>query len=106
MSELLLQLLATPQAPLIIQKAQAFLHNEHQKRQHFYEWVDEDKKAEFINGEVVVHSPALDRHNSAMLLLARLLSIHVDDRQLGKVRAEKALVELTRNSYDRTADAA
>ena len=100
MSELLLQLLDTPQAPLIIQKAQAFLHNEHQKRQHFYEWVDEDKKAEFINGEVVVHSPALDRHNSAMLLLARLLSIHVDDRQLGKVRAEKALVELTRNSYE------
>ena len=100
MSEPLLQLLDTPQAPLIIQKAQAFLHNEHQKRQHFYEWVDEDKKAEFINGEVVVHSPVLDRYNSAMLLLARLLSIHVDDRQLGKVRAEKALVELTRNSYE------
>ncbi len=100
MSELLLQLLDTPQAPLIIQKAQAFLHNEHQKRQAFYEWLDEDKKAEFINGEVVVHSPALDRHNSAMLLLARLLSIYVDDRQLGIVRAEKALVELTRNSYE------
>ncbi|MCY7358278.1 MAG: Uma2 family endonuclease [Rudanella sp.] len=101
MSELLFQLLDTPQAPLIIQKAQAFLHNEHQKRQAFYEWLDEDKKAEFINGEVVVHSPALDRrHNSAMLLLATLLRVYVDDRQLGIVRAEKALVELTRNSYE------
>jgi len=100
MSDLLLQLLDTPQAPLIIQKAQIFLHNEYQKRQAFYQWLDEDKKAEFINGEVVVHSPALDRHNSAMLLLATLLRVYVDDRRLGIVRAEKALVELTRNSYE------
>ncbi len=100
MSELLLQILDTPQAPLILQQAQAILNDEHQKRQAFYEWLDEDKKAEFINGEVVVHSPALDRHNSCMLLLARLLSIYVDDRGLGMVRAEKALIELTRNSYE------
>ncbi|WP_020598789.1 Uma2 family endonuclease [Spirosoma panaciterrae] len=100
MSELLLQILDTPQAPLILQKVQAILDEERHKRRAFYEWLDEDKKAEFINGEVVVHSPALDRHNSAMLLLARLLSIYVDDHQLGYVRAEKALVELTRNSYE------
>ncbi|GAB4034959.1 Uma2 family endonuclease [Spirosoma gilvum] len=100
MSELLLQILDTPQAPLILQKAQAILDEERHKRRAFYEWLDEDKKAEFINGEVVVHSPALDRHNSAMLLLATLLNVFVNDRQLGYVRAEKALVELTRNSYE------
>jgi len=100
MSELLLQILDTPQAPLILQQAQAILNDEHQKRQAFYEWLDEDKKAEFINGEVVVHSPALDRHNSCMLLLATLLNIYVNDRGLGMVRAEKALIELTRNSYE------
>ncbi|WP_338868000.1 Uma2 family endonuclease [Spirosoma sp. SC4-14] len=100
MSELLLQILDTPQAPLILQKVQAILDEERQKRHAFYEWLDEDKKAEFINGEVVVHSPALDRHNSAMLLLATLLNVYVNDRQLGYVRAEKALVELTRNSYE------
>ena len=100
MSNLLLHILDTPQAPLILQQAQAILNNEQQKRQAFYEWLDEDKKAEFINGEVVVHSPALDRHNSSMLLLARLLSFYVDDRELGYVRAEKALIELTRNSYE------
>lgn len=100
MSDLLLRILDTPQAPLILQQAQAILNNEHQKRQAFYEWLDEDKKAEFINGEIVVHSPALDRHNSAMLLLATLLSVYVNDRDLGYVRAEKALVELTRNSYE------
>ena len=100
MSDLLLQILDTPQAPLILQQEQAILNDESRKRQTFYEWLDEDKKAEFINGEIVVHSPDLDRHNSSMLLLARLLSFYVDDRQLGYVRAEKALVELTRNSYE------
>ncbi|WP_080060019.1 Uma2 family endonuclease [Spirosoma aerolatum] len=100
MSELLLQILDAPQAPLILQKVQAILDEERKKRYAFYEWLDEDKKAEFINGEVVVHSPALDRHNSAMLLLATLLTVYVNDRQLGYVRAEKALVELTRNSYE------
>ncbi len=100
MSDLLLQILDTPQAPLILQRAQAILHNEHQKRQAFYKWLDEDKKAEFINGEIVVHSPALARHNSAMLFLATLLNVYVNDHRLGIVRAEKALVELTRNSYE------
>lgn len=100
MSDLLLQILDTPLAPLILQQAQAILNDEHRKRQAFYEWLDEDKKAEFINGEIVVHSPAQDRHNSAMLLLATLLSVYVNDRQFGYVRAEKALIELTRNSYE------
>ena len=35
-----------------------------------------------------------------MLLLATLLNVYVNDQQLGIVRAEKALVELTRNSYE------
>lgn len=100
MSDLLLRILDTPQAPLILQQAQAILNDEHRKRQAFYEWLDEDKKAEFINGEIVVHSPALDRHNSAMLFLATLLNMYVNDQKLGFVRAEKALIELTRNSYE------
>lgn len=62
--------------------------------------MDDDVKAEFINGEVVVHSPALDRHNAAVLFLGSLLHAFVTDRNLGLVRAEKALVELTRNSYE------
>jgi hypothetical protein len=62
--------------------------------------------AEFINGEIVVHSPALEKHNAAVLRLGMLLSLFVDTRELGMVRIEKSLVELTRNRYDRTADAA
>jgi Uma2 family endonuclease len=100
MSELLYQLLETPKAPLIIQQALVILNSEHEKRQSFYQWLDDDMKAEFINGEIVVHSPALDRHTAAVINLTTLLDVYVSSREMGKVRSEKALVELTRNSYE------
>lgn len=100
MTELAAQLLESPKAPQIIQQVQAILNDEQTRRRAFYEWMDEDMKAEFINGEIVVHSPALEKHNAAVLRLGMLLSAFVDTRELGMVRVEKALVELTRNSYE------
>ncbi len=99
MTELAAQLLESPKAPQIIRQVQAILNDEHKRRQAFYEWMDDDMKAEFINGEVVVHSPALERHNAAVLRLGMLLNAFVDDRGMGMVRVEKALIELSRNSY-------
>ncbi len=98
MTELAAQLLESPKAPQIIQQVQAILNDEQTRRRAFYEWMDEDMKAEFINGEIVLHSPALEKHNAAVLRLGTLLSVYVDTRELGIVRVEKALVELTRNS--------
>ncbi|MEZ0487499.1 Uma2 family endonuclease [Fibrella aquatica] len=100
MTELLYQLLNTPKAPLIIQQALVILNNENEKRRSFYEWLDDDMKAEFINGEIVVHSPALNRHTEAVMNLSLLLNVFVTKQNLGLVRMEKALVELTRNSYE------
>ncbi|WP_375444047.1 hypothetical protein [uncultured Fibrella sp.] len=40
----------TPKAPLTIQQAMMILNNENEKRRAFYEWLDNDMKAEFING--------------------------------------------------------
>ncbi|WP_460909421.1 Uma2 family endonuclease [Spirosoma areae] len=100
MTELAAQLLESPKAPQIIQQVQAILNDEKNRRQAFYEWMDDDVKAEFINGEIVVHSPALHKHNAVVMLLGTLLSAFVNEREIGVVLVEKALVELTRNSYE------
>ncbi len=100
MNELAAQLLESPKAPQIIQQVQAILADEQNRRRAFYEWMDEDMKAEFINGEIVVHSPALHKHNSVVLFLGTLLNAFVTTRDIGVVTVEKALVELTRNSYE------
>ena len=100
MTELAAQLLESSQAPRIIRQVQAILNEEHNRRRAFYEWMDEDMKTEFINGEIVVHSPALDKHNLVVMHLGTLLNVFVSERELGAVRVEKALVELTRNSYE------
>lgn len=100
MTELAAQLLESPKAPQIIQQVQAILNDEQTRRQAFYEWMDEDMKAEFINGEIVVHSPALHKHNAVVLLLGTLMNAFVIEREMGIVVVEKALVELTRNSYE------
>lgn len=100
MTELAAQLLESSQAPRIIQQVQSILADEQNRRRAFYEWMDEDMKTEFINGEIVVHSPALDKHSSVVMLLGTLLNVFVNARNLGLVRVEKALVELARNSYE------
>jgi len=89
-----------PDAYLLVQKIQALLHQEHQKRQHFYEIIDENQKMEFINGEIVYHSPVMKRHNEATNYLMRLLSAFVDKNNLGFVGIEKILIALTRNDYE------
>ena len=60
----------------------------------------ENDKAEFINGEMVMHSPVKLRHNEAVRNLLVLLSIHVQQRDLGLVGFEKLLISLTRNDYE------
>jgi Uma2 family endonuclease len=86
--------------PKILTKMQDFLQTETKERIMFREKITEDDKAEFINGKIVMHSPASDGHNECVGLLQRSSSLFVDLHKLGKVRAEKALVEMTRNDYE------
>ncbi len=86
--------------PKILVTMQDFLQTETQERIAFREKITEDDKAEFINGKIVMHSPASDGHNESVGLIQRTSGLYVDLHDLGKVRAEKALVELTRNDYE------
>jgi Uma2 family endonuclease len=94
------QLLRSPRLPEVLRHLQAAARAEAKKRRYFYEVVTEQQKAEFINGEIVVHSPVKYQHNQASLRLAALLSAYVQRRNLGSVGHEKLLVTLTRNDYE------
>ena len=100
MSVSLNQILEMPNAAILAERLKSALEEEQQKRRHFYEIIEEDKKMEFINGEIIFQSPAKLRHTNSVKLLTILLSTFVVKHSLGFVGSEKMLISLTRNDYE------
>lgn len=100
MTKLLEPLIASPRLPSYVQQLQEVLSREATLRHKFYEEITEQQKAEFINGQVILHSPVRREHSVVSDLLFKLLSTFVDARELGWVGHEKLLVALTRNDYE------
>ncbi|MEM8583245.1 MAG: Uma2 family endonuclease [Bacteroidota bacterium] len=100
MESLIDQVLASPKAPSIIDELQVRMAEEKAKREAFYAWLDEDKKAEFVNGEVVVHSPVRKWHTLVTKRLLILLDLYVTINNLGFVGVEKTLIKLRRNDFE------
>lgn len=94
------KILERPDAPQQLERIQNALNDEHRRRLEFYEWVTEDMKAEFINGEIIIQSPVKRRHWKVSGLLSRLLSVFATVKNLGEVATEKAMISLTRNDYE------
>lgn len=59
-----------------------------------------EEKVEFIDGEVVMHSPAKNRHLDITGNIFSLLKTFVAIHQLGSVKSEKYLVVFPRNDYE------
>jgi Uma2 family endonuclease len=53
--------------------------------EEFLAWADEDTWAEWVDGEVIILSPASRRHQDLTIFLAASLRFFVDSRQLGLV---------------------
>lgn len=100
MSTVIEQLLQEPTLPSVLKRLQALLEAEQARRQYFYDVVTEEQKAEFINGEIVVHSPVKKQHADASSLLHNLLKNYVIVHELGFVGFEKILITLERNDYE------
>ncbi|MBC8161016.1 MAG: Uma2 family endonuclease [Roseiflexaceae bacterium] len=94
------QIIQSPRLPQYLVQLQDLLDGEHQRREEFIEHVTENQKAEFINGDTVVHSPVKLRHAEASLNLATMLRVYCSQRKLGLVAHEKLLISLTRNDYE------
>lgn len=93
-------ILEMPNAFLLVDAVQSKLRDEQKQRRHFYEIVEENKKMEFINGEIVFHSPVKLQHNRATKLFCKLLDTFVAKDNLGFVGIEKIMISLTRNDYE------
>lgn len=94
------KILASPDAFEQMEELNKALLEEKKRRHEFREWVSPAVKAEFINGEIVLHSPVKKRHFNVTDLLSRLLSIYASINKLGRVATEKAMISLTRNDYE------
>jgi Uma2 family endonuclease len=100
MSVELESLLRSPRLLEYLQELNRRAETEALARQKFFDDVSPNQKAEFINGEVVMHSPVRLKHNTACLKLSHLLDAYVSRHHLGHVGIEKLLVSLTRNDYE------
>jgi len=94
------EILSKPQAQLVVERVNEELVKERQKGQEFYDLVHDNMKAEFINGEIIIHSPVVKDHNDATLGLLALLDHYVIKHDLGYVGVEKVMVRFTRNDYE------
>ena len=99
MTKLLEPLLASPELPQYVQELREVLARESTLRRKFYEEITEQQKAEFINGQVILHSPVRRDHSVVSDLLFTLLNAFVNAYDLGWAGHEKLLIALTRNDY-------
>jgi Uma2 family endonuclease len=94
------QLIHSPSLPMYVQTFQALLQEEQKKRERFYEEMFEEQKAEFINGEIIVHSPVRLQHTTACRNLLTYLNVFVARFGAGYVGHGKMLITLSRNDYE------
>ena len=95
--DLLYRLLDHPNPAAIVRKLEETLAREQESRAKFRKRLRPNDKVEFINGEVVVHSPTLRRHNRAVMNILHLVDTYCIAHHAGEVAVEKAMVQLARN---------
>ncbi|MCB8953400.1 MAG: Uma2 family endonuclease [Ardenticatenales bacterium] len=100
MATVLDPILNSPRFPHYLRQLQEAFKVEQRKREHFYQTITDEDKAEFINGEIVFHSPVKMQHDRVSQLLATLMGSYVRSRQSGYVGHEKLLISLSRNDYE------
>ena len=99
-STILDTLLATPHSELIIAEYHRLMDEERSRIAEFLNSISENMKAEFINGEIVMHPPVMKRHWVASNKITSRLSLFVEENDLGIVGREKVMIDCSRNKYE------
>lgn len=66
----------------------------------FLDWVDEDTLAEWVDGELLMTSPASDRHQDLVRFFTSVLSVYVETHQLGVIRPAPFQMKLARTGRE------
>jgi Uma2 family endonuclease len=89
-----------PNLRSLIDELEAAWEKEQDKRLDFYNWVTPDMKAEFIAGEIIVHSPVVKKHNVITKKLIFVLDRYILENKLGFLGVEKIMCRFERNDYE------
>lgn len=100
LADLLKPLRTSPLLAEAVAELSALLAAERQRRAKFYEEMTPEMKVEFIEGEVVLHSPAKNAHLDVTYNVATLIGTFVRAHHLGEVKVEKCLCVFPRNDYE------
>ena len=100
MNDLLVPLLESPLFPELVRQVQAIAEQESAAREQFLKNLTPDMKAEFILGEIEMHSPARAKHLDITLNLGYALKTYIIHSGNGRVFIEKCLISLTRNDFE------
>jgi Uma2 family endonuclease len=72
--------------------------------EEFLEWLDEDVHAEWIDGEIIVMSPASTLHQDIADFLASIIRFYVEERRLGRVITSRIVMRPTQTLPAREPD--
>lgn len=100
LEELLAPIRKSPRLVEAVGELQRQIDAERIRRERFYEDMTPEQKIEFIDGEVVLHSPARNIHLDVTKYVSYLLDAYVRLKQLGTVKVEKCLCVFPRNDYE------
>ena len=98
-SALVDQLMELPTLPEVVDELRSRLAGEHAARERFYDQVPDGAKWEFIQGQIIMHSPDKVRHIEVRQLAERILGSYCHLRGCGTVLGEKALCVFPRNDF-------
>lgn len=94
------QVLQAPDFPLLANTIHELAQVEAHKRAQFLKDITPNDKWEFINGDVIMHSPAKLKHLVITGKLFRQIGDHSDKTGTGLTLSEKCLISLTRNDFE------
>lgn len=100
MNDILEPILKSTNPKALIDELNQFWEAEQRKRHAFWAAIDENVKAEFIDGKEIYHSATYFEHWSVSTNLIHLILPHIQINNLGEIALEKVMIRCTRNDYE------